>query len=83
MIASAALVALDICSDPELLGSVRTLGERLAAGLAQLPFVDRVRGRGLMVAIDVVPEISAPELARRALLNSVCRQRDRPRDDPI
>ena len=68
VIASAALVALDICSDPELLGSVRTLGERLAAGLAQLPFVDRVRGRGLMVAIDVVPEISAPELARRALL---------------
>ena len=26
------------------------------------------RGRGLMLAIDVRPDISAPELARRALL---------------
>ncbi len=68
VLASAALVALDICSDPELLAKVRTLGERLASGLAELPYVDRVRGRGLMVAIDVVPEIAAPDLARRALL---------------
>jgi acetylornithine/N-succinyldiaminopimelate aminotransferase len=68
VIASAALVALDICSDPDLLASVRTLGERLAAGLGQLSYVDRVRGRGLMIAIDVAPEVSAPELARRALL---------------
>ena len=69
VIASAALVALDICSDPELLARVGTLGERLAAGLAELPFVDRVRGRGLMVAIDVEPGVSAPDLARRALLD--------------
>jgi acetylornithine/N-succinyldiaminopimelate aminotransferase len=69
VIASAALVALDICSDPELLARVGTLGERLAAGLAELSFVDRVRGRGLMVAIDVAPGVSAPDLARRALLD--------------
>ncbi len=69
VIASAALVALDVCSDPELLASVGTLGERLAAGLAQLSFVDRVRGRGLMLAIDVAPGVSAPDLARRALLD--------------
>ncbi len=68
VIASAALVALDICSDSELLARVRTLGERLAAGLAELSFVGRVRGRGLMLAIDVAPEVSAPDLARRALL---------------
>jgi acetylornithine/N-succinyldiaminopimelate aminotransferase len=68
VIASAALIALDICSDAELLARVRTLGERLAAGLAELSFVDRVRGRGLMLAIDVAPAVSAPDLARRALL---------------
>ena len=68
VIASAALIALDICSDAELLARVRTLGERLAAGLAELSFVDRVRGRGLMLAIDVAPVVSAPDLARRALL---------------
>ena len=68
VIASAALIALDICSDAELLARVRTLGERLASGLAELSFVDRVRGRGLLLAIDVAPVVSAPDLARRALL---------------
>jgi acetylornithine/N-succinyldiaminopimelate aminotransferase len=66
--ASAALAALDICSDPELLEQVRVRGERLAAGLASLPYAADVRGRGLMLAIDVVAGVSAPELARRALL---------------
>ncbi len=66
--ACAALAALEICSDPELLSHVRSLGDRLAAGLAALPYAASVRGRGLMLAIDVVDGISAPELARRALL---------------
>jgi predicted acetylornithine/succinylornithine family transaminase len=68
LIASAALVALEICSDPALLARVRVLGERLAAGLAELPYVAAVRGRGLMLAIDVDPDLAAPDLARRALL---------------
>ncbi len=68
VIAAAALVALEICSDPELLRAVRTLGERLADGLARIPWVEEVRGRGLMRAIDVDAAQSAPELARRALL---------------
>ncbi len=66
--ASAALVALDICSDPDLLARVRAAGERLAAGLATLPYVTSVRGRGLMLAIDVADGINAGELAGRALL---------------
>ncbi len=66
--ASAALVALEICSDPELLARVRAAGERLAAGLAGLPYVTEVRGRGLMLAIDVDCEFDAPSLAGRALL---------------
>jgi acetylornithine/succinyldiaminopimelate/putrescine aminotransferase len=68
VLASAALVALEICSDPELLAHVRSLGARFAAGLDSLPYVASVRGRGLMVAIDLASGISAPELARRALL---------------
>ncbi len=68
LVASAALVALEICSDPLLLESVVALGERLAAGLALLPYVERVRGRGLMLAIDLVDGVDAPDLARRALL---------------
>jgi acetylornithine/N-succinyldiaminopimelate aminotransferase len=68
VICSAALVALEICSDPALLARVRSLGERLAAGLASLGYVDKVRGRGLMLAIDLIDGTSAPEIARRALL---------------
>ncbi len=64
----AALEALAICSDPELLARVRELGERLMEGLAELQFVAGVRGRGLIVAVDLIPELSAPDLARRALL---------------
>jgi len=65
---AAALVALEICSDPELLASVGQLGERLARSLAELPFVASVRGRGLLVGADLVEGVSALELARRALL---------------
>ncbi len=65
-IASAALVALQICSDPALLQRVGELGASLAAGLERLPYVAAVRGRGLMLAIDVTGD--APDLARRALL---------------
>jgi acetylornithine/N-succinyldiaminopimelate aminotransferase len=68
LVASAALVALDVCSDPELLSSVRTLGERLAAGLADLPMVAAVRGRGLMIGVDLQDGVSAPVLVQRALL---------------
>jgi acetylornithine/succinyldiaminopimelate/putrescine aminotransferase len=67
LVCAAALVALDICSDSELLGSVRALGERLRAAIAELPAVAAVRGRGLMVGVDLVADVSAPRLARRSL----------------
>ncbi|MBV8429861.1 MAG: aminotransferase class III-fold pyridoxal phosphate-dependent enzyme [Solirubrobacterales bacterium] len=68
VIASAALAALEVCSDPDLLRRVGELGARLTAGLTKLPFAAAVRGRGLMVAFDVTRDVDAPELARRALL---------------
>jgi predicted acetylornithine/succinylornithine family transaminase len=64
---SAALAVLDVVSDPELLARVRALGARLAEGLAALPGVVEVRGRGLMLACDFA-DGGAPELVRRALL---------------
>jgi acetylornithine/N-succinyldiaminopimelate aminotransferase len=67
LICAAALAALEICSDPALLASVVALGERLAAALEELPFVTSVRGRGLLIGAELVPEVSAVELARRAL----------------
>ena len=65
---AAALVALEVCSDEDLLARVVALGERLAEGLGRLPYVRAVRGRGLMLAVDLDEAVDAPALARRALL---------------
>jgi acetylornithine/N-succinyldiaminopimelate aminotransferase len=66
LVAVAALAVLDVLEDPALLTRVRTFGERLAHGLAELPAVRAVRGAGLMVAGDV--DGDAPALAERALV---------------
>jgi acetylornithine/N-succinyldiaminopimelate aminotransferase len=67
VIASAALAALEVTDDSELLERVRRLGRRLADGLERLPHVRSVRGRGLMLACEL--DVPAPEVARRALLD--------------
>ena len=41
VVAAAALVALEICSDPALLARVRELGERLSQGWPSCPYVRR------------------------------------------
>jgi acetylornithine/N-succinyldiaminopimelate aminotransferase len=64
---AAAHAALDVIDDAALLAAVQDLGARLMAGLARLPGVESVRGRGLMVAAELTRE-DAPDLARRALL---------------
>jgi acetylornithine/N-succinyldiaminopimelate aminotransferase len=64
VIAAAAGAVLDVVDDAEFLAEVARKGERLEAGLRQLP-VQTVRGRGLMLAFDA-PE--ARELARRLLV---------------
>jgi predicted acetylornithine/succinylornithine family transaminase len=65
---AAALVALEICSDPDLLAHVTAMGERLSAALEELPFVSSVRGRGLLVGAELTTDVSAIDVARRALL---------------
>ena len=66
---AAGLAVLDVVSDPALLASVRELGERLTAALAQLPGVVAVRGRGLMLAAELDPAgaRTASEVVARAL----------------
>jgi predicted acetylornithine/succinylornithine family transaminase len=65
VVASAALAALEVTDDPDLLARVSELGHRLHAGLERLPHVLSVRGRGLMLAGEL--DIPAPEVVRRAL----------------
>jgi acetylornithine/N-succinyldiaminopimelate aminotransferase len=65
--ASAALAALELIDDPELLDSVRATGERFRGGLAELEAVVDVRGRGLMVGVTLGEGFDAPEVAAAAL----------------
>ncbi len=65
-IAAAALACLDVIEDPDLLDRVLRMGTRLQDGLAELPHVLSVRGRGLMLACEL--DVPAPEVVRRALL---------------
>jgi acetylornithine/N-succinyldiaminopimelate aminotransferase len=66
LVAAAANAALDVLEDPGLLARVRELGERLREGLRELPGTTNVRGRGLMVAFDLL-DADAPALVRRGI----------------
>jgi predicted acetylornithine/succinylornithine family transaminase len=65
--AAAALAALEVIDDPELLGNVATLGERFRAGLAEIDEIIEVRGRGLMVGVTLAEGVDAAALAGGAL----------------
>jgi acetylornithine/N-succinyldiaminopimelate aminotransferase len=67
VVAAAALAALDVLLDPALHERVQDLGAQLLDQLAELPHVAAVRGRGLMVAIEL-DTATGPEIVRRALL---------------
>jgi acetylornithine/N-succinyldiaminopimelate aminotransferase len=63
---AAGLAVLDVIDDEDLLARVRELGERLREGVARLPGVGEIRGRGLMIAFELT-EGGAPDLVLRAL----------------
>jgi predicted acetylornithine/succinylornithine family transaminase len=63
---AAGLAVLDVIDDEDLLARVRELGERLREGVARLPGVGEIRGRGLMLAFELT-EGGAPDLVLRAL----------------
>jgi acetylornithine/succinyldiaminopimelate/putrescine aminotransferase len=64
---AAALAALDVIDDPELLRGVRELGARLVAGLSELDAVAEVRGRGLMLGARLAEGLDAATVATAAL----------------
>jgi acetylornithine/N-succinyldiaminopimelate aminotransferase len=72
---SAALAVLDTVDDPTLLRSVREMGGRLRAGLAELPGVAGTRGRGLMIGVALEDGIDAAavgaDLLQRGLIVNV------------
>jgi acetylornithine/N-succinyldiaminopimelate aminotransferase len=63
---AAGLAVLDVLDDEALLARVRELGEHLRHAVAELPGVGEVRGRGLMIAFELV-DGGAPALVTRAL----------------
>ncbi|HYH61618.1 MAG TPA: acetylornithine/succinylornithine family transaminase [Solirubrobacterales bacterium] len=65
--ASAALAALEVIGDAELLENVRGRGEQLMAGLAAIDGVAEVRGRGLMVGLTLDDGLDAAVARDRCL----------------
>jgi acetylornithine/N-succinyldiaminopimelate aminotransferase len=63
---AAGLAVLDVIDDEALLARVRALGERLRHAVAELPGVGEIRGRGLMIAFELL-DGGAPALVSRAL----------------
>ena len=66
VVAAGALAALEVTSEAALLSRVREAGASLMEGLAELPHVLAVRGRGLMLACEL--DVPAPEVVLRALV---------------
>ncbi len=67
VVARAALAALDVLGEGELLRRVRELGERLATGLRALEGIEEVRGRGLIVGVALADGLDANAVASSAL----------------
>ncbi len=65
--ATAALAALDVIDDAELLARVVELGDRLRGGIEGIDGVDQVRGRGLMVGVTLADGVDAAAVGARAL----------------
>jgi acetylornithine/N-succinyldiaminopimelate aminotransferase len=65
--ARAALAALDVIDDQDLLDRVRALGTDLSEPLGELDGVAEVRGRGLMVGVTLADALDATDVAARAL----------------
>lgn len=65
--ARAALAALELLADPELLASVRAMGSLLGERCAALDGVVEVRRRGLMLGLGLAPGKDASTVAAAAL----------------
>jgi acetylornithine/N-succinyldiaminopimelate aminotransferase len=68
--AAAALAVLDVIGEEGLVERARVAGRRLGAGLREVFDNREVRGRGLMIAVDLGGDV-AREVAERALLRGL------------
>jgi acetylornithine/N-succinyldiaminopimelate aminotransferase len=75
LVAAAALAALEVIDDPELLRGVRELGGRLCEGLEKLDGIAEVRGRGLIVGARLegadAKEVASQALAEGLVVNPI------------
>jgi acetylornithine/N-succinyldiaminopimelate aminotransferase len=67
LVAAAALAALEVIDDPELLRGVRELGGRLCDRVEEFGLVLEVRGRGLMIGVGLDDGVDAGEVRDRLL----------------
>jgi acetylornithine/N-succinyldiaminopimelate aminotransferase len=67
LVATAALTALELTDDPQLLGRVQDLGRALREQLEAIEGVREVRGRGLMIGIGLADGVDAGAVASAAL----------------
>jgi acetylornithine/N-succinyldiaminopimelate aminotransferase len=65
--ARAALAALDVLADPAVLANVDERERQLRGALATEPAVAGIRGRGLMLGLDLVPGFDSRPVAAAAL----------------
>ncbi len=65
--ARAALAALDVLADPDLLAASRERGNEIRAGLVGHSAVATIRGRGLMLGIALAAGVDSREVAAAAL----------------
>jgi acetylornithine aminotransferase len=63
---AAALATLHAIETQGVLANVRAVGERLRAALADLPEVAEVRGRGLLIGVDLASPAGVPDGANLA-----------------
>ena len=76
--ASAAIAVLDIVDRPETLRRVRELGDRLTRAIGELDGVVEVRGRGLMLGVQLDEGLDAAEVNATLLSKGLIANAPRP-----
>jgi len=76
--ASAALAVLDLVDQPEMLRRIRSLGTSLTEGLLKMNGVEAVRGRGLMLGVELSEGINSSELNTELLSRGLVANAPRP-----
>jgi 4-aminobutyrate aminotransferase-like enzyme len=83
--AQAALAVLDVIEDERIVEHVERVGERLLASLRELPSetIVEVRGRGLLVGIELPNEATAARVVDRLREDGILIGRTGPRENVL